>query len=91
MTNEKVILAFLEGKKAHTPTRQIQNGIYLYEGRTLESLGDTLYNYNTQIAYIKEGVLYLNTRKYSSTTSRIQSLIKRLATDRNIQIIEFNN
>lgn len=64
MTNEKVIISFLEGKSNHT--------------LNLFTEGTILVNYQTRIAYKKEGKLYLNTTKYSRTTSKIQSQLKRL-------------
>ena len=89
MSNELVITAFLEGKAAHTPTREIINGIYSYKGQTLKSNGLELINYSTRIAYHENGKLYLNTKKYSTTTSKIQTWIKRLAEKKNMQVIEY--
>lgn len=79
MNNEQVIKAFLHHEKAHTPTRIILNGVYEYKGRTLESTGDKLINYSTVIAQWKDSRLYINTKKYSVTTSKIQNKIKELA------------
>lgn len=89
MSNEKVIRAFLRKEVAKTPLRDIQNGCFTYKGRTLEvkitHSGDgdivDLINYSTRIASIVSGYLYLNTKKYSSTTSKLQTMIKRLATE----------
>ena len=78
MNNEKVIVRFLERKKAKTALRNVY-GFYTYKGRTLQTDGVELVNYSTVIAYIKENKLYLNTQKYSRTTSKIQSQLKRLA------------
>lgn len=89
MSNEKVILAFLNEKNAHTPTRNIINGIYTYKGQTLKTNGEELINYSTRIAYHKNGKLYLNISKYSSTTSRIQSKIRRLAENLGFKIVEY--
>ena len=89
MSNEKVILAFLNGKNAHTPTRNIQNGYYTYKGQTLSINGIELINYSTKIAYHKNGMLFLNGDKYSSTTSHIQSKIRRLAEDMGFKIVEY--
>ena len=89
MKNENVIKLFLEGKEAHTPTRNILNGVYYYIGQTLKTDGKKLINYNTKIAYIENNILYLNIKKYSVTTSKIQSLIKRIATEKNYKIIEY--
>lgn len=89
MSNEKVILAFLNKKAAHTPTRDIINGVFMYKGQTLKTNGLELINYSTRIAYHENGKLYLNTRKYSSTTSHIQSKLRRLATECGFDIVEY--
>ena len=89
MSNEKVILNFLNKKAAHTPTRNITNGVYQYKGQTLKSNGLELINYSTRIAYHQNNKLYLNIKKYSSTTSHIQSKLRRLAEDMGFQIVEF--
>ena len=89
MSNEKVILAFLEKKAAHTPTRNINGGYYTYKGETLKTNGLELINYSTRIAYHQNGKLYLNIGKYSSTTSHIQSKLRRLAEEKNIEIVEY--
>lgn len=90
MSNEKVILAFLDGKAAHTPTRNIINGVFTYKGQTLKTDGVELINYSTKIAYKEGGKLFLNVKKYSSTTSHIQSMLKRLANNYNFEIVEYN-
>ena len=87
MSNEKVIRAFFRKEVAKTPLRDIQNGCFTYKGRTLEVKithsedGDIvdLINYSTIIASIVNGRLYVNNKKYSSTTSKLQTMIKRLA------------
>lgn len=79
MSNEQVIVRFLEQKEAKTALRNIGYGFYVYKGRTLETDGVELVNYSTVIAYIKDNKLYLNTQKYSQTTSKIQTQLKRLA------------
>jgi len=89
MSNEKVILAFLNGKAAHTPTRDIQNGVYTYKGQTLKTDGIELINYSTKIAYHKNDKLFLNVKKYSNTTSHIQSKIKRLAEDIGLKVVGY--
>lgn len=90
MRNREVILAFLEGKDAKTPLRKIINGYYEYKGRTLYTNNGILYNYSTEIAFIGvDGDLYVNVSKYSATTSKIQSLIKRLAYEKGFTIIDY--
>lgn len=90
MSNEKVIIAFLNKEKAHTPTRNINAGYTTYKGQTLNSTGNTLVNYQTVIAFWKDATLHINTNKYSSTTSHIQSKLRRLAEERNITIVEYS-
>lgn len=89
MKNENVIKKFLEGEQAQTPLRDIVNGYYSYKGRTLWTKDNELINYSTRIAYIKDNTLYINTKKYSSTTSHIQSKIKYLGKMYNYDIIEY--
>lgn len=79
MSNEQVIIKFLEQKESKTALRNVGYGFYYYKGRTLQTDGKELINYNTVIAYIKDNKLYLNTQKYSQTTSKIQTQLKRLA------------
>lgn len=81
MKNENILIAFLQGKKAQTNLRNIQNGYYTYKGRTLTTDGSQLINYSTVIAYKEDGKLFLNKGKYSVTTSKIQSQLTRLATE----------
>lgn len=88
MTNENVINAFLQKKKAQTAKRQILNGYYTYEGRTLTSDGETLINYSTVIAKHIGDKLYLNKNKYSRTTSKIQGQLHYLASSMGFTIVE---
>ena len=89
MSNDKVILAFLNGEKAHTPTRDIVNGVYVYKGQTLQTNGQSLINYQTKIAYKNDGKVYLNVRKYSVTTSKIQGKIRYLASQKGYEVVEY--
>ena len=90
MNNEKVILQFLNKRAGHTPTRDITNGIYTYKGQTLKTNGLELINYSTRIAYWQDNKLHINTHKYSVTTSKIQSKLKRLAESKGCDIIEYD-
>lgn len=90
MSNEKVILQFFNKRAGHTPTRDIVNGIYVYKGQTLKTNGLQLINYNTIIAFWEDGKLHLDTHKYSQTTSKIQSKIRRIAEDKGINIVEYS-
>ena len=89
MSNENVIKNFLEKKQAKTPLRTIINGYYSYKGRTLWTRDNELINYSTRIAYIEDNTLYINVKKYSSTTSHIQSKIKLLGKEYNYNIVEY--
>lgn len=89
MNNENVIKKFLEKKQAKTPLRTIINGCYSYKGRTLWTRDNELINYNTKIAYIEDNTLYINVKKYSSTTSKIQNKLKQLASLTSYNIIEY--
>lgn len=89
MKNENVIKKFLEREQAQTPLRNINNGYYSYKGRTLYTRDNELINYNTRIAYIENNTLYINTKKYSSTTSTIQNQLKHLASLTSYNIVEY--
>lgn len=91
MNNETVIKKFLNKEKGKTGLRDILNGCYIYKGRTLESTGETLINYSTVIAYWKNENLYINSKKYSATTSKIQTKLRYLASINNIQYIEYKD
>lgn len=87
MRNRQVIENFINKKAGHTPKRMI-NAMYMYEGMTLKSNGLELINYSTRIAFHQDNKLYLNINKYSVTTSKIQSLIKYLASEEGLEVIE---
>lgn len=89
MSNEKVIKKFLEKEQARTPLRTIINGYYSYKCRTLWTRDNELINYSTRIAYIEDNNLYINVKKYSNTTSKIQSKIKFLGKEYNYNIVEY--
>lgn len=90
MTNQEVITRFLNRERGATNKRQILNGYYYYEGRTLQTDGTDLINYTTKIAYFdNDNILHLNKTKYSVTTSKIQSQLERLALEQNEKIIEY--
>ena len=89
MSNENVIKKFLEKEQAKTPLRTIVNDYYSYKGRTLWTKDNELINYNTRIAYIEDNTLYINVKKYSNTTSHIQSKLKQLASLTHYNIVEY--
>ena len=66
MRNEEVVKAFARREIAKNSTG------------SLWSNGNCLYSYSTCIAeYTKDGKLYVNLTKYSTTTSHHQTLVKR--------------
>ena len=66
MRNEEVVIAFKNRQKAKSSTG------------SLESFGDRLFSYSTCIAeYDKDGRLWVNLTKYSTTTSHHQTLVTR--------------
>ncbi len=89
MKNEQVIKKFLEREQAKTPLREINKYYNSYKGITLYTRDNELINYNTRIAYIEDNTLYINTKKYSSTTSTIQNKIKLLGKEYNYNIVEY--
>ena len=90
MTNLQVINKFLNRERGQTNKRQILNGYYYFEGRTLQTDGTDLINYTTKIAYFdNDNILHLNKTKYSATTSKIQHQLERLALAQNKKVIEY--
>ena len=90
MTNQEVITRFLNRERGQTNKRQILNGVFYYEGRTLQTDGTDLINYKTIIAYFdNDNILHLNKTKYSVTTSKIQKQLERLALAQDKKIIEY--
>lgn len=84
MTNETVIRNFLKHQEGHTPKRYTYNGLHT---STLWTHGNELVNYQTVIArWVGINTIELNTKKYSSTTSKIQTKIERIAEEYNIKI-----
>ena len=66
MRNEEVVIAFSHRERAKSSTG------------SLWSTGNCLYSYSTCIAeYTKDGKLYVNLTKYSTTTSHHQTSVKR--------------
>ena len=89
MTNLQVIKAFLNKECAHTPTREIINGIYGYKGQTLATDGLKLVNYSTVIArHISANVVEINVKKYSVTTTKNQNKLIELAKEYGYDIVE---
>lgn len=57
----------------------------------LRTNGNELVNYDTVIAYFKDGICFVNTRKYSNTTTKIQNQLKRMLSSNHIQIAEYES
>lgn len=55
----------------------------------LLKLGEGLYNYSTLICEIDGNKARLNVRKYSRTTTRIQSTLRRILENKGFEIIEY--
>ena len=90
MTNQEVIKRFLNRERGATNKRQILNGVFYYEGRTLQTDGTDLINYTTKIAYFdNNNILHLNKSKYSATTSKIQYQLERLALEQDKKIVKY--
>ena len=90
MTNLQVINKFLNRERGQTNKRQILNGYYYFEGRTLQTDGTDLINYTTKIAYFdNDNILHLNKSKYSATTSKIQNQLERLALEQDKKIVKY--
>lgn len=67
----------------------IENYFNFIEGRSsngnLYTRDNKLINYSTIIAYYENDTYYINISKYSRTTSKIQTLIKRYLQDNLIE------
>ena len=84
MKNETVIRNFLNNREGHTPKRYTYDGQYT---STLWTRENKLINYRTVIArWVGINTIELNTKKYSSTTSKIQHMIERIAEEYGIEI-----
>lgn len=51
------------------------------------SVGDRIYSYNTVIGYRENGKVYVNTSKYSCTTSRHQTYLRRALVG--VEVVEY--
>ena len=94
MSNLDVIKKFLTKENAKTNLRNITSSHCTYKGYTLQTKNDNigfcLYNYSTIIAFILDNKLYLNTHKYSQTTSKIQTQLRCQALYTKYKIIEYD-
>ena len=84
MKNEEVIKRFLKHQEGHTPKRYTYDGLYT---STLWTRENKLINYRTVIArWVNNNTIELNTKKYSSTTSKIQHKIEQVCEEYGIEI-----
>lgn len=83
--NEKVISAFIEHKKAHSPRHNLMYGGY---DSSISTDGETLYSYATPIAKWDGARVLVNGKRYSSTTSRQQSELKKMLSASGIETAE---
>lgn len=78
MTTLEVIQQFLKREQAHTPYRDAPlNNIWSWRGASLTSDSWRLINYETPIARWRGDTVLIDGRKYSATTSKQQSMLKR--------------
>lgn len=78
MTTTDVIKQFLARKSAHTPYRNAPlNNMWKWRGASLTSDSWRLISYETPIARWRGDVVLIDSRKYSTTTSKQQSMLKR--------------
>lgn len=89
MKNQKVIEIFASRiSRSYYNTSIIEShtgNLYISEG------GNRLMNYNTCLAEFTGNTVYINETKYSSTTSKIQNMLKReLEFNRNLTKIHYN-
>lgn len=78
--NEKIIKAWAQGRKATSPVRDIDTGVYTERGASVSTDGKKIFSYWTPIAWWgKSGQLVVDMKKYSYTTTRLQSDILEYA------------
>ena len=84
MKNEEVIKRILKNQEGHKPKRYTYDGLYT---STLWTRENKLINYRTVIArWANTNTIELNTKKYSSTTSKIQHKIEQVCEEYGIEI-----
>lgn len=83
--NEKVIKAWLDGRKATSQVRDIADGYYMRKGASISTDGKKLYSYWTPIAWYEDGGVVVDMRKYSMTTTMQQSDLKQILAQRDIK------
>lgn len=84
--NEYVIRKFLAKEAGSSPTRDYPDrGLYMTRGSSISSTGNKLYSYSTPIAEWNGNKVMVNEQKYSHTTSRQQSDLKRMLAEAGIK------
>jgi hypothetical protein len=76
MKNEQVLVNFLNGRTSNTAN--------------LKSVGTDLINYQTRIAFLKDGTVFINDRKYSQTTSTITNRLKKICLSNSLIVNSYN-
>lgn len=83
--NEKIIKAWLDGRKASSPVRDIDTGVFTERGASISTDGEKLYSYWTPIAWREDGGVVVDMRKYSLTTTLQQSDLKQILAQEDIK------
>lgn len=86
--NERVIRAWLDGRKATSGVRDIPNGYFMERGASISTDGEKLYSYWTPIAWREDGGVVVDMRKYSLTTTMQQSDLRYILSESGIEYKE---
>lgn len=79
MSNQKVIENYFNNMQG----RSSNGNLYIF--------GNKLINYSTPLVVYYNGTYTINTKKYSVTTSKIQTYIKNYVTSHNIQNVIYSD
>lgn len=81
---KKIMLAWSQGKQHASSGCGCS-----YSGKQSMTLeGNTIWSYSTPIAHIKDGVMHLNTEKYSVTTTRQQSGLLNISGQYGLRVVK---
>lgn len=69
--NEEIMQDFISGNES--------------KNVNLRAFKNSLINYTTKIAYKEGNMFYVNSRKYSTTTTKIQTQLKRMLQKNNLE------
>lgn len=89
MTTSEVVSKFINHNSGHTPKRNAPlNGIWAWYGSSLSSpTGETLISYETMIAKWQGDKIAITDTKYSSTTSRQISELRKQCSQAGIETV----